>query len=134
MQSRLRLLRLEAEKVAAVQMIGKADHVRLKTLARDKQFVLAAGHRRQSLWSIFSNRLPRHSQLFLNVHDGTPLIRIGAAEGIELLRSVWRKWDGVNTGVGFSDQPDNIVQLDEHAAMVAGFADQQQYTLTPPRP
>src|SRR5262245_366295 len=43
-RSRMRILGLKAQEVAAFKMIGKGDHVLLKSLARSKQFMFLAGH------------------------------------------------------------------------------------------
>src|SRR5260370_41939271 len=50
------MLRFKAQQITAVKMVGKAGHVRLKTLASIEELILAAGHGCELLRRIFLHR------------------------------------------------------------------------------
>jgi hypothetical protein len=134
-QSRVRILRLEAKQITAVKVIRKANHVGLKALAGGKPLTLTARHRSECLRAILSHRLSRGSKFLDDIEVRAPLVFfVASPRDIQLLRNIWRKRQRVNQGVSNSDQPPGIVNSPEVAAMIARLADQQQYALASCRP
>src|SRR5271165_3594588 len=90
------VFRLKAQQVTAVEVIRKAKHVGLQALASSKQLILAARHGGECLGAVLSHRLPRGSKFLDDIHGCTPLVPIASPCGIQLLRNIWRKRQGID--------------------------------------
>ncbi len=99
-------------------MIGEAGHICFKTLARGEHFVFATRHGGQGFRSIFSDRLPGNGKLLDKIKGGIPFVTIGAAENIQLLRSIRGERERIHKSIRDADQLHNVVKLGKQAAMV----------------
>src|SRR5712664_156259 len=98
-------------------MIRKANHVRLKALARCEELILTARHRGERLRGILSHRLSRGSKFLDEINARAPLVSVATPRGIELLRNIWRKRQSIDQSVSYSYQPHGIVDLCEVTAV-----------------
>src|ERR1700678_2349528 len=121
------VLRLEAQKIAAVQGVGKIVGAHLKILPRRENFILAPSHRCDRAWDVLPHRLPHPEHEVEKVPTVVHLLYVVAAAGIEDVRERRRKSKRIHQYVALSDLSHYVIDFRRAAAVVASFADQQQY-------
>jgi len=84
MQPRVRILRLEAQPIAAVQVIGKAAHICLESFPRREQLIFTTSHERKRLRRVLFHRLPSRYDFRKNIDASLPLVLICATYEVKL--------------------------------------------------
>src|SRR5258708_26494551 len=103
-------------------MIRKANHVRLKALAHCEELILTARQGGERLRGILSHRLSRGSKFLDEINARAPLVSFATPRGIQLLRNIWRKREGVDQSVSHSYQPHTLLDPPKVAAIIARLA------------
>ena len=106
-------------------MIGEVIRPYFEFLARGEEFIFAASHRSDSAWDIFPHGLRDAVGKIKDVDALLLFILVDAASGVENVREGRRKRQRVHDSVALTDRGDGLFDL-HFAAVVAGFADQQQ--------
>ena len=121
---RVWILRRKTQSITTVEVIGEADHVRLKSVATVKQLILASSHPAERFRSIPSQGLPERGKLLNDIDVRRPFVSVCSSHKVGSLGQ-GRKWQCVDGNIVLGDEPHNVVELSKLTTVVASFTNQQ---------
>jgi len=128
-QSRMRTLWLDAQQIAALQMIGEIIHAHVECFLGGEKIHIRRRSCPPLSWECFPHGLPRVHDLAQDIDAGRPLVFVGGLGGVVLLGKIWREGQREHNHIALADRSDYVVNFRAVAAMVARLADQQQHAL-----